>query len=216
MNEKMLSEARYQQLAADIASRIAEGSYKEGDKIFARSSLASQYRVSPETARRAICVLSELGIVEALKGSGVTIKSRENALLYISRRRDAKTLFHLKNTILQKLESQMRETIELKTQVERLVDMTERFRSTNPFIPFEITLEKGLPSLGKKISQLSFWQSTSATVVAIKKNDSLILSPGGETVLAQGDVLYFVGDENSNTKVKDFLRTLKKQNSTAN
>jgi K+/H+ antiporter YhaU regulatory subunit KhtT len=92
--------------------------------------------------------------------------------------------------------------------------MTERFRSTNPFIPFEITLEEGLPSLGKKISQLSFWQSTSATVVAIKKNSSLILSPGGETVLAQGDVLYFVGDENSNAKVKDFLKTLKKQNST--
>lgn len=211
MSEKPLTEARYQQLASDIAARIAEGSYSEGDRIFARSSLASQYRVSPETARRAICVLSELGIVEAVKGSGVTVKSRENALLYISRRRDAKTLSHLKNSILNKLEKQLREMNELKTQVEKLVDMTERFRATNPFIPFEITLEKGLPSLGKKISQLSFWQSTSATVVAIKKDGALILSPGGETVLAEGDILYFVGDENSNSMVKEFLKSLKKQ-----
>lgn len=211
MSSRKYSEARYQQLASDIASRIAEGSYQEGDKIFARSSLASQYQVSSETARKAICVLAELGIVEAVKGSGVTVKSRENALLFISRRRDAKTLSHLKNSILEKVDKQLLEISELKKQVELLVDLTGRFRATNPFIPFEITLEKGLPSLGKKISKLSFWQATSATVVAIKKDNSLILSPGGETVLAEGDVLYFVGDESTNSRVKDFLKTLEKQ-----
>ena len=50
---------RYQQIAADIAAKIAGGEYKIGDKIFARSSLASQYHVSSETARRAICVLCD-------------------------------------------------------------------------------------------------------------------------------------------------------------
>ncbi len=86
--------------------------------------------------------------------------------------------------------------------------MTERFRSTNPFIPFEITLEGNLPSIGKKISELCFWQSTSATVVAIKKKGSLILSPGGTTLLEESDVLYFVGDEGSYSRVKYFLQTL--------
>jgi DNA-binding GntR family transcriptional regulator len=165
MSSKADHESRYQQLASDIASRIAEGSYREGDKIFARSSLASQYQVSSETARRAICVLAELGIVEAEKGSGVTVKSRENALLFISRRRDARTLSFLKNSIAEKLEKQMKEIAELKEEIEMLVDLTERFRSTNPFIPFEITMEGKFPSIGKKISDLCFWQSTSATVV---------------------------------------------------
>ncbi|NLD04477.1 MAG: GntR family transcriptional regulator [Synergistaceae bacterium] len=200
--------ARYQQLASDIASRIAEGDYQVGDKIFARSSLASQYQVSSETARKAVCVLAELGIVEAEKGSGVTVKSRENALLFISRKREAKTLSHLKNSILEKVERQMSETAELKKQVKMLVDLTERFRATNPFIPFEVTLEGNLPSLGKKVSELCFWQSTSATVVAIKKKENLILSPGGATVLEDGDVLYFVGDEGSYARVKHFLQTL--------
>ena len=121
MSSKADHESRYQQLASDIASRIAEGSYREGDKIFARSSLASQYQVSSETARRAICVLAELGIVQAEKGSGVTVKSRENALLFISRRKDARTLSFLKNSIAEKLEKQMKEIAELKEEiVERL------------------------------------------------------------------------------------------------
>ena len=208
MSSKSDHESRYQQLASDIASRIAEGSYREGDKIFARSSLASQYQVSSETARRAICVLAELGIVEAEKGSGVTVKSRENALLFISRRRDARTLSFLKNSIAEKLEKQMKEIAELKEEIEMLVDLTERFRSTNPFIPFEITMEGKFPSIGKKISDLCFWQSTSATVVAIKKKGVLILSPGASTLLEDGDVLYFVGDEGSYSRVKHFLQTL--------
>mgnify|MGYP000993224085 FL=1 len=208
MSSKADHESRYQQLASDIASRIAEGSYREGDKIFARSSLASQYQVSSETARRAICVLAELGIVEAEKGSGVTVKSRENALLFISRRKDARTLSFLKNSIAEKLEKQMKEIAELKEEIEMLVDLTERFRSTNPFIPFEITMEGKFPSIGKKISDLCFWQSTSATVVAIKKKGVLILSPGASTLLEDGDVLYFVGDEGSYSRVKHFLQTL--------
>lgn len=203
--------SRYQQLASDIASRIAEGGYQVGDKIFARSALASQYQVSSETARKAICVLAEWGIVEAEKGSGVTVKSRENALLFISRKREAKTLSHLKNSILEKAERQMVEMSEMKKQVKMLVDLTERFKSTNPFIPFEVTLGKKMPALGKKISELCFWQSTSATVVAIRKRGTLVLSPGGDTVLENGNVLYFIGDESSYSKVKYFLLTLNRQ-----
>ncbi len=208
MSPKSDHGSRYQQLASDIASRIAEGDYQVGDKIFARSSLASQYQVSSETARKAICVLAELGIVEAEKGSGVTVKSRENALLFISRKRETKTLSHLKNSILEKAERQMVEITELKKQVKMLVDLTERFRATNPFIPFEVILEGDLPSLGKKVSELCFWQSTSATVIAIRKKGTLLLSPGGATVLEDGDVLYFVGDEGSYSRVKHFLQTL--------
>jgi DNA-binding GntR family transcriptional regulator len=71
----MSSGTRYQEVAQDFAAKIAAGDYKQGDKIYARSALASQYGVSSETARRAICVLSDIGVVEAVKGSGVVILS---------------------------------------------------------------------------------------------------------------------------------------------
>ncbi|HBD01741.1 MAG TPA: GntR family transcriptional regulator, partial [Lachnoclostridium sp.] len=38
---------RYQQIAVEEAARIANGEYEVGEKIYARSSLASQYSVSP-------------------------------------------------------------------------------------------------------------------------------------------------------------------------
>ena len=74
---------RYQQIAVEIATRIANEEYKVGDKIYTRSYIAGHYGVSPETARRAICVLSDLDIVVSEKGSGVTIKSRQNASNFI-------------------------------------------------------------------------------------------------------------------------------------
>jgi len=55
-NKFKITSPRYQQIAADVAAKIVDGHYKVGDKIYARSSLASQYGVSSETARRAICV----------------------------------------------------------------------------------------------------------------------------------------------------------------
>ncbi len=58
---------RYQQIAVEIATRIANEEYKVGDKIYTRSYIAGHYGVSPETARRAICVLSDLDIVVSEK-----------------------------------------------------------------------------------------------------------------------------------------------------
>ena len=49
---------RYQQIALDIATQIVKRQYRVGDRIYARSSLASRYHVSPETARRAVCLLA--------------------------------------------------------------------------------------------------------------------------------------------------------------
>ena len=51
MEEKVknkISIPRYQQIAIEIASRISSGQYKVGEKIYARSSIASQYGVSSQ------------------------------------------------------------------------------------------------------------------------------------------------------------------------
>lgn len=96
----------YQQIAADIASKIANGYYEVGEKMYARSVLASQYGVSSETARRAICILSDMDIVDATKGSGVIIKSSENAIKFVKQHDDIKTVNDLKNDILSSLERQ--------------------------------------------------------------------------------------------------------------
>lgn len=59
---KTVRTARYQQIAADVAGKIVSGGYKEGERIFARSALSVHYGVSPETSRRAIALLADLGL----------------------------------------------------------------------------------------------------------------------------------------------------------
>ncbi len=96
----------YQQIAVDIASKIVNGYYEIGSKMYARSVLASQYGVSPETARRAIAILSDMEIVDVNKGSGVVIRSVENAIKLVKQYDDIKTVNDLKQDILNSLDRQ--------------------------------------------------------------------------------------------------------------
>lgn len=195
----------YQQIAADIASKIANGYYEVGEKMYARSVLASQYGVSSETARRAICILSDMDIVDATKGSGVIIKSSENAIKFVKQHDDIKTVNDLKNDILSSLERQKKENEYLKEHLAELIDKTDRFKSINPFVPFEIRISRKTPYIEKNIAEINFWHNTTATIIAIKRNDCLEMSPGPYAVLHENDIFYFVGDENCYERVNNFL-----------
>ena len=50
------------------------------------------------------------------------------------------------------------------------------------------------PVLGKSIGALKFWQSTGATIVAIRRGQSVILSPGPYAEMYEGDVIVLVGN----------------------
>lgn len=54
--------ARYQQVAVALARQIVEGKYAIGEKIKSRTTLSSNFNVSPETARKAINILVDLDI----------------------------------------------------------------------------------------------------------------------------------------------------------
>lgn len=196
---------RYQQIAVDVAAKIAQKHYVEGEKIYARSALASQYGVSAETARRAICLLTDMHIVETAKGSGVIIKSYENAVKFIKQYQDIQTISDLKKEMLTSVEKQMRESARLKEQLLELMDKTDRFKTINPFVPFEIQIEPSMEYVGSNISDINFWHNTIATVVAIKRGDALMMSPGPYATLLVDDILYFVGDENCLERVRYFL-----------
>ncbi len=75
--KKNLTLPRYQEIAVEIAERIVENRYQVGEKIYARSTLASNFNVSAETARKAINVLVDLEIMEVQQGSGTYVASRD-------------------------------------------------------------------------------------------------------------------------------------------
>jgi len=200
-----VTNARYHQIAVDLASKIADGQYKVGDKIFARSHIASQYGVSSETARRALCILSDLNIVDMTKGSGVIILSIEKAADFKAQYEDYNSIRQLKREILHSLKKQSEEMECVNQYISKLIDKTERLRSINPFAPYEIEITEYTPHLNKTSSEVNFWHHTQSTIVAIKRKDTIIMSPGPFATFQLDDIFYCIGDEASYERVMNFL-----------
>ena len=66
-----------------------------------------------------------------------------------------------------------------------MIDQIERYRSTNPFIPYEMVVTEETPYLDRTVGEVDFWQETFATVIAIRRNGVLMMSPGPKVYSAR-------------------------------
>lgn len=196
----------YKKIAIDIANRIVSGDLSIGDKLYGRSSLASQYNVSPETVRRSITLLSDMDIVNVTKGSGIVISSAENCLKFIDKFKDIDSISSLKKDIVDLLEKKKELDKNIEYSIDELVDYSSRFKNSNPFIPFEFEIHADMSIINKTISQTKFWQNTGATLIGIRRDDKLILSPGPSTVFKANDIFVVICDEISYCRIKEFLK----------
>lgn len=202
-SEKGIS--KYQQIATDIAYKIVQGIYQEDQKIYVRSSIGSQYSVSSETARRAMCILADWDIVTVEKNSGVIIKSVDNARNFLQQQEQTRSIQNLKRHILDSVERQQHEIEEFYDYLTEMIDHIERYRSTNPFIPYEIVITDQTPYLDQTVGEVDFWQETFATVIAIRRNGVLMMSPGPKAVFKKNDIFYYTGDEDCPERVQKFM-----------
>lgn len=206
MKNQIIEEAPvYQKIAIDIARKIINGKYTLGEKLSGRSTLASEYRVSPETIRKAVYILKEFDVLNISKGSGIEIKSIENAIRYMEQYGESQTIATLKKEIYDWVKRQRQENEKLLQSIERLLDLTEKYEAINPFNPLAIQITKNMNFIGKTSAEVMFWNYTGATIFAIKHGDVTTLSPGPQTVFQEGDILYFIGDEQSYDRVKNFF-----------
>ncbi len=196
----------YERIAIDLANRIYDGHFKVGEKIHGRSTLASEYKVSPETIRRAIKILEDVEIVHSAQGSGIVISSKENAFKYMNRFSTIASVKDLEkqiNTLMterSKLDEQLSETLR------KLMDYSGKLRHTNPLAPIEIEILPGCNQIGKTISEVKFWQNTGGTVVGMKRKGEIVISPGPYALIMEGDVLLIIGDEKIYDRVVQFLQ----------
>ncbi len=199
---------RYKQIALDIASRIANGEFKEGAKIFGRSSLAGEYNVSPETIRRAIILLEDMEVVQATLGSGVVITSKRNANKYMESNQNKESISSLRSEVLNLLAKKKAIETEIMEIIDKIIDYSERLKNTNPMNPVEIPISDDSHLIGKTISESKFWQKTGATIIGIRRGKDLILSPGPYMELERNDKILAVGDAAIIERAKDFMKTL--------
>ncbi len=202
--KKMRSPA-YAQIALDIASRIARGELKENSKVSGRSTMSSEYGVSPETIRRAMILLEQTGIVHVVEKSGVFIQSKEKALTYLQQysydtgvemlKEDLKDAFRRKNDI----------EYEIQRIVEQILELSSRFKNIDPLNKFEIVIPETSWLINQSLKSVGFYQKTYATVIAIKRDHKLIASPDPQLQFKKDDVLVLVGPIDSIDIVRQFV-----------
>jgi len=204
MNEE-IEKPMYQQIALDIARRIVEGEFSEGTKIHGRSTLAGEYNVSPETIRRALILLKDMGVVEIYHGSGVVIKSKKDAFRFVEKFKDIYSIAQLKNNLSSLIEERNNLERQMDNIINKIIDYSDRLRHVIPYNPIEIEIPKGSKLVGKSISEVKFWQETGGTIIGIRRGNKLILSPGPYAEFKEKDVLIIVGDELVFERVKNFI-----------
>ncbi|MFD7104896.1 GntR family transcriptional regulator [Streptomyces celluloflavus] len=71
----VVTEPKYQRIAAALKAAIAEGEYGPGDRLPGENDLMAAHGVARMTARQALGVLQSEGIAEARKGAGVFVRT---------------------------------------------------------------------------------------------------------------------------------------------
>ncbi|HFI0792069.1 TPA: TrkA C-terminal domain-containing protein [Streptococcus suis] len=198
--------SRYQQVAVALAKQITDGKYSIGEKLKARSTVASNFNVSPETARKAINLLVDLDIVEVRHGSGVTVLSKENAQNFLKTFESAHSLQEQKLELKEHIARQKQELDQIEKRVEQIVAQTRSINNSYPFEPFQLLLDKDSDLFGRQLKELNLWQTTGATLIAIERNGEIVLSPGPYAVLEKGDTIYFVGSEQTYSRVNNLFQ----------
>lgn len=184
----------YMKIAVDMAGRIYKGEFLEGEKLRGRSTLAGEYNVSPETIRRAMRLLEDMEVVRVTQGSGIYIKSKEKAYTFMDRFKQKESIDELKISVRNLLKKQRNIEIEIQNKLNTIIEYADRLKHSNLITPIEIPLPSSSHLIGKNIYDTKFWQNTGATIVGIKRDQELIVSPGPYAEFLEGDILIIVGD----------------------
>lgn len=206
MNNKNVVAPVYSQIALDIAMRISRGEIQESTKLYGRSVLASQYGVSPETIRRAIKILEDVQIVKTHESKGSEVISKEKAKEYVNKFSELNDIRVKQRKLKELLDEHGKLSQEINEIASSIVRIKEHFTVTSPFVPYEEVIPETSPLIGKTLGEVRFWQQTNATVIAIRRGDQIILSPGPYATLMAKDIIIYIGDTKSVEAVISFIK----------
>ena len=197
---------QYMRIAASVAERIAEGQFAEGEKLSGRSKLSSEYAVSPETIRKAVQLLRDMRVVSVKEQSGVYVLSADSARRYLQTVQDRSALVGKKRRLRALLEQQESLTKQVAELCRSILDEEILPVQAEQSLPnYAVRVPAGWADAGRNLGELHFWQATGATVVAIRRGGTTILSPGPYAELHAGDSVVFVGDADTREAVARYF-----------
>ncbi|MBP2629762.1 MAG: TrkA-C domain protein [Firmicutes bacterium] len=199
------SVASYQSIALDIAKRIINDEFPVGTKISGRTLLSSQYSVSPETIRKAIGILKNANIVNVSQGKEITILSSQQAYNLIEHHKEIISAYSLKQELEMLLEKKEETDRQFRKIVTEIMRYSDRLKNLDPYNPVEIRISPNTAVVGKSLETLDLWHNTGATIVAIRRETEIMISPSPDTILQCDDRIVVVGSNAMLQNVFDFI-----------
>ena len=203
---KKNSEPIYIRVAMDVASRIAKGELKEGQKISGRTTFAGEYSVSPETIRKSMSLLEEMDIVTVYHGNGIYVASSYKAEEFISFYTQRANINILKEELVELLEEKERIEMKMNQTVNSIVDYSSRFKHIEEVVVHEYDLSFDCVHFEKSIKDLKIRENTGATIVGIRRDGRTILSPSPQEKIKLNDRLLYVGSPQSSIQLGEYMR----------
>ncbi|MGI6226457.1 MAG: TrkA C-terminal domain-containing protein [Peptococcales bacterium] len=196
--------ARYEQIAVDLAAKIAHNEYAVGTRLYGRSTLAGQYNVSPETIRRAVALLQSMNIVEVVAGRGIMVLDSEAAKRYLENFNQRKGLAQAQQEFADLLEKRREVDLAIESQIKKIMAFSSRLINILPKVE-EVEITQGSPLINKSLKEVDFRAYTDATVLAVERRGEEYLSPDSEMIIHEGDILVYIGPEGAKEKVDAFV-----------
>jgi len=165
--------ARYIKIAVDIATCIARGEYREGQKILGRSSLA---------------VLEERKIVKMQPGVGVIVCSHTAAENYLAEYGQRQILADIQKRLHYYLQERSKLDQKIAELTNELLEYTFKMATRYQRI-HEFRVEENSPLIGKSLKETEFRALTGGTILSINRNGKEIVSPDANTIIEKNDIL---------------------------
>lgn len=199
-----LDQARYQEIAVDIAHAVMMGGYHEGEKIHGRSTLAGRYNVSPETIRRAIAILQNVGVVSVNKGVGITVTSKAMADKFIKSYNQKGEIQIFLEELKRLMDIRRENDLKIESHLSKLQTYTDRIMSRWLDVG-EIEIGKASPAVGKTLRELKVRERTGTTIIAVIRDGLEQFSPEAGFVLRGEDVLLTAGSPEGQEKLQQLI-----------
>ncbi|MDO5311143.1 MAG: TrkA C-terminal domain-containing protein, partial [Clostridia bacterium] len=111
----------------------------------------------------------------------------------------------------QSLQVRLKKQTSMSKMIENLCDEifaeNQNAVHDNSDIPiYEVKVPSDSWIIGKNLVDVRFWANTEATVLAVRRNGHLILSPGPMAELYGGDQVLFAGNPEAVRNVEAFLK----------
>lgn len=199
---------QYVRIAIALGKEIASGEYKEGTKMPGLSKLASLYGVSTETVRKSMQLLADMNIILLCEKKNAVVLSAERAEYYLESLKYRKERYELSDKMRGLFRSYQEIGKELEEVSSRLLDSLAYPMPSEQMIPtFEVLVSGDSDKVGRTVGSLKFWQATGSTIIAIRRGQSIIVSPGPYEKFNDGDVIVCVGNPGCESIVDYYINS---------